>query len=92
MDSTEYQWCLTAQLGRKLDSNNALYASKVVTLPSLSSSTPLGVTSQRRVSADPEKITSASCGTLSPGLKGLPGHYPLPKGIGGRVDSSLKVA
>lgn len=38
--SAEYQWNSTVRLGRKSASNNALYASKMVTVPLPSSSAP----------------------------------------------------
>ena len=55
--SAEYQWNSTVRLGRKSDSNKALYASKMVTVPLPSSSAPWGVTSKRHVNADPDGKT-----------------------------------
>jgi len=57
--SAEYQWNSTVRLGRKSDSSNALYASKIVTVPLPSSSAPWGVTRQRHVNVnlDGETLT-----------------------------------
>ena len=64
IDSVEYRRILTVRLGRKSDSNNAVYTSKAVQpVPSPSSSVPWVVTSQRRVNtAPPRRETLAGGG------------------------------